>query len=84
MFYRYPQRYEVISLNVNGLKAIALVHTLGAFALVCFFIAHLYLITTGSTATSNLKAMITGFDDLPDTADLAASPKKTAEPAITH
>jgi thiosulfate reductase cytochrome b subunit len=84
MFYRYPQRYEVISLNVNGLEAIALVHTLGAFALVCFFIAHLYLITTGSTATSNLKAMITGFEDLPDTADLAASPKKTAEPAITH
>jgi thiosulfate reductase cytochrome b subunit len=66
MFYRYPQRYEVISLNVDGLKAIALAHTLGAFALVCFFIAHLYLITTGSTVTSNLKAMITGFEELPD------------------
>ena len=66
MFYRYPQRYEVISLNVGGLKAIALVHTLGAFALVCFFIAHLYLITTGSTVTSNLKAMITGFEEIPD------------------
>jgi thiosulfate reductase cytochrome b subunit len=64
MFYRYPQRYEVISLNVGGLKAIALAHTLGAFALVCFFIAHLYLITTGSTVTSNLKAMITGYEDL--------------------
>jgi thiosulfate reductase cytochrome b subunit len=69
MFYRYPQRYEVLSLNVSGLKTIALLHTLGAFTLVCFFIAHLYLITTGATATSNLKAMITGFEDLPDTAD---------------
>ena len=66
MFYRYPQRYEVTSLNVDGLKTIALVHTLGAFALVCFFIAHIYLITTGSTVTSNLKAMITGYEDLPE------------------
>ena len=34
MFYRYPQRYEVVSLNVGGLETIALVHTLGAFLLV--------------------------------------------------
>ena len=66
MFYRYPQRYEMMSLNISGLKVIALLHTLGAFVLVCFFIAHLYLITTGSTVTSNLKAMITGYEDLPD------------------
>lgn len=66
LFYRYPQRHEVISLNIGGLKTIALIHTLGAFALVCFFIAHLYLITTGSTVTSNLKAMITGYEDLPN------------------
>jgi thiosulfate reductase cytochrome b subunit len=66
MFYRYPQRYEVISLNIAGLKVVATLHTLGAFLLVCFFIAHLYLITTGTTITSNLKAMLTGYEDLPD------------------
>jgi thiosulfate reductase cytochrome b subunit len=66
MFYRYPQRYEVISLNIAGLKMVATLHTLGAFLLVCFLIAHLYLITTGHTITSNLKAMLTGFEDLPD------------------
>jgi thiosulfate reductase cytochrome b subunit len=71
MFYRYPQRYEVISLNVSGLKTIAVVHTLGAFALVCFFIAHIYLITTGATVTSNLKAMITGFETLPEQKETA-------------
>jgi thiosulfate reductase cytochrome b subunit len=65
MFYRYPQRYEVISLNLGELKGIALLHTLGAFALVCFFIAHVYLITTGTTPTSNLKAMVTGYEELP-------------------
>ncbi|RPI06839.1 MAG: cytochrome B [Ignavibacteriae bacterium] len=65
MFYRYPQRYEVLSLNINGLQTIALLHTIGAFLLVAFFIAHLYLITTGRTVTSNLKAMITGYEELP-------------------
>jgi thiosulfate reductase cytochrome b subunit len=78
MFYRYPQRYEVLSLNVSGLKSIALVHTLGAFALVCFFIAHLYLITTGATATSNLKAMITGYEDLLEAEDHGRPEPKSA------
>jgi thiosulfate reductase cytochrome b subunit len=66
MFYRYPQRYEVVALNVGGLKWIAAAHTLGAFLLVSFLITHLYLITTGQTVTSNLKAMITGYEELPD------------------
>ncbi len=65
MFYRYPQRYEVLSLDVKGLEVIAVLHTIGAFLLVSFFVAHLYLITTGNTLTSNLRAMITGFEDLP-------------------
>jgi thiosulfate reductase cytochrome b subunit len=66
MFYRYPQRYEVLSLNIDGLQVIATLHTIGAFLLVAFFIAHLYLITTGRTVTSNLKAMITGYEELQD------------------
>ena len=65
MFYRYPQRYEVVALNVSGLQPIAVVHTVGAFLLVAFLVAHLYLITTGQTVTSNLKAMITGYEELP-------------------
>jgi thiosulfate reductase cytochrome b subunit len=66
MFYRYPQRYEVLSMNIEGLRVVAVLHTIGAFLLVVFFIAHLYLITTGRTVTSNLKAMITGFEELED------------------
>jgi len=69
MFYRYPQRYEVMSLNIGGLQVVATVHTIGAFLLVSFLIAHLYLITTGSTVTSNLKAMITGYEDLSGESD---------------
>jgi len=66
MFYRYPQRYEILSLNISGLETIAILHTIGAFLLVVFFIAHLYLITTGHTITSNLKAMMTGYEEVPD------------------
>ncbi len=79
MFYRYPQRYEVLGLNVRGLGTIAVLHTAGAFLLVTFLVAHLYLMTTGHTVTSNLKAMITGYEDLeapptPTRADAPAAP----------
>lgn len=84
MFYRYPQRYEVISLNVGGLETIALVHTLGAFALVCFFIAHIYLMTTGTTVTSNLKAMITGYEELPDESGGLHQGESVPQPVTTN
>lgn len=64
MFYRYPQRHAIESLNVQSLAPIAVVHTAGAFFLVAFAIAHVYLITTGRTVTSNLKAMMTGYEDI--------------------
>jgi thiosulfate reductase cytochrome b subunit len=65
MFYRYPQKGGGIeALNLNSIEPIALLHTFGAFLLVAFVIAHVYLITTGSTVTSNLKAMITGYQEL--------------------
>lgn len=83
MFYRYPQQYEVISLNIDGLSAIAAIHTLGAFALVAFFIAHIYLTTTGATVTSNLKAMVTGYEEIPDiTREEELEVKKMVEEAI--
>ena len=34
------------------------------FCWLAFIIVHLYLITTGTTVTSNLKAMITGYEEL--------------------
>ncbi|MDD8016937.1 MAG: cytochrome b/b6 domain-containing protein [Bacteroidota bacterium] len=64
MFYRYPQKQGIGSLNIDSLEKIAVVHTVGAFFLAAFVIAHIYLITTGRTVTSNLKAMITGFEEL--------------------
>ena len=64
MFYRYPQKGGIEGLNIESIKTIALFHTAAAFVLVAFIIVHLYLITTGTSITSNLKAMITGYEEL--------------------
>ncbi|MCX6173925.1 MAG: cytochrome b/b6 domain-containing protein [Ignavibacteriales bacterium] len=64
MFYRYPQKATIEGLNIDSINVIALFHTAGAFLLMAFVIVHLYLITTGATITSNLKAMITGYEEL--------------------
>jgi thiosulfate reductase cytochrome b subunit len=64
MFYRYPQQGTIKGLNINSIDVIAIFHTAGAYLLMAFLIIHLYLITTGTTITSNLRAMITGFEEL--------------------
>ena len=64
MFYRYPQKEIIKGLNIDSIELIAFFHTAAAFLLLAFIIVHLYLITTGTTATSNLKAMITGYEEL--------------------
>jgi thiosulfate reductase cytochrome b subunit len=50
--------------NLFGIEGIALIHTAGAFMILVFLLVHLYLITTGHTPLSNLKAMLTGYEIL--------------------
>lgn len=73
IYFRYPGKHGVEALNIGSLEPIALLHTIGAYALTAFVIAHVYLITTGTSVTSNLKAMITGYEDLEDENDSHAS-----------
>lgn len=58
MYFNYPVSW----LELDSLETVALIHTLGAYLLLSFLIIHVYLITTGRTLTSNLKAMITGWE----------------------
>jgi PAS domain S-box-containing protein len=61
LYFHYPQ----FGVEVNSLKPIALVHTLGAFSLVAFVIAHVYLTTvTGVKPWSSIAAMITGWEEM--------------------
>ncbi len=62
--YYYYNDWNVIGLEKLGLEPIALIHTIGAFAFIGGMIAHIYLTTTGHTPLSNLKAMVTGWEDL--------------------
>jgi thiosulfate reductase cytochrome b subunit len=64
MFYRYPSQGEIKELGIQSLETVAFAHTIGAYILIAFVVVHLYLITTGHTLTSNLKAMITGWEEL--------------------
>lgn len=62
--YRFPQDITTKTVNVGSLEIIAVIHTLGAFVLVSFVIMHVYLISTGSTPTAHLSAMITGYEEI--------------------
>lgn len=58
LFYVYPGGPA----NTFDLEIVAYIHTLGAFMLLVFVIAHVYLTTTGETPLSSIKAMITGWE----------------------
>lgn len=45
------------------LEWIAVGHTVGAFLMLAFLISHLYLATTGHKVTSQVKTMITGWEE---------------------
>lgn len=63
-FYRYPSKYGIGAINIKTLEVIAVFHTIAAILFVVFIVTHLYLMTTGETVTSNLKAMLTGYEEL--------------------
>ncbi len=64
MFYRYPHQGSIVGIKIDSLETIAVFHTAGAFLLIAFIVVHLYLMTTGATLTSNLKAMLTGYEEI--------------------
>lgn len=51
---------------VGGLPRMAAIHALGAWLFGAFIIGHVYLTTTGHTPLANIKAMIVGWEDVPD------------------
>jgi thiosulfate reductase cytochrome b subunit len=47
-----------------NLEDVAFFHVISAFMMLLFLIVHIYLITTGHTVMSHMKAMITGWDEI--------------------
>ncbi len=48
------------------LSVLAPIHTAGAFLLLTFFIVHVYMTTTGHTVLAHIKAMIVGYEEVPE------------------
>ena len=56
------QRWPGLIAPIGGLATLAPFHTLLAWMIVAFIIAHVYLTTTGSTPLAGMKAMVMGYD----------------------
>lgn len=62
--YLFYDQWAAWGLGSLSLEWVATGHTIGAFLMLTFLIAHIYLITAGATLTSHLKAMITGWEEV--------------------
>ena len=61
LYFQYPK----FGMELESLEFVAIIHTLGAYVLMAFIIAHVYLTTiTGVKALSSIKAMITGWEEM--------------------
>lgn len=64
LLYLYYPQWSEWGLGFLSLGPVALVHTAAAFMMLLFLIVHVYVITTGHSMTSQLKAMITGYEEV--------------------
>ena len=58
------QQWPEIATMMGGLPYLAPFHTLIAWLLATFVIAHVYLTTTGSTVGADINAMVTGWENV--------------------
>jgi thiosulfate reductase cytochrome b subunit len=64
MYHKTIDKNNIIVISEFSLDSVAAAHTLGAFLLIAFLIIHVYMTTTGQTFLSNIKAMITGYEEI--------------------
>ncbi len=58
------QTWPEITASLGGLQWLAPLHSLIAWLLASFIVGHVYLTTTGPTILTDIKAMITGWEDV--------------------
>lgn len=66
MFHKHLNANDVVVISDIPLDVVAIVHTFGAFVLITFIIVHVYMTTTGHSLTANIKAMVTGYEEVED------------------
>ncbi len=70
MYYKSFDENDIVVAIGIPLEWIAVIHTIGAFLLISFIVVHVYMTTTGHSLTANIKAMITGWEELEDPEDI--------------
>jgi thiosulfate reductase cytochrome b subunit len=68
LLYLFYSDWPALGLEGMSLGMVALLHTAAAIAMLVFFIAHVYLALTGKPFYEYVKAMITGYEEIEDTA----------------
>ena len=58
------QQWPQVAAMAGGLPVLAPLHTLVAWLFASFIVAHVYLTTTGPTVLTDIKAMVTGWEDV--------------------
>ncbi len=58
------EKWPFVSQQLGGLTYLGPIHNFGAWLFLTFIVVHVYLTTTGHTVLSNIRAMITGYDDV--------------------
>jgi thiosulfate reductase cytochrome b subunit len=64
LLYLFYNSWGSVGIAGVDLQIVAVLHTVGAFLMLAFLVAHLYLITMGETLSGQLKAMITGWEEV--------------------
>jgi thiosulfate reductase cytochrome b subunit len=57
-------------LDFLSMELVAFVHMAGAFAICSFIIVHIYMITTGHTIFAHTKAIISGWEEVPESVEI--------------
>jgi thiosulfate reductase cytochrome b subunit len=71
-------------LLLNAMKVLDAIHVIVAYMFALYLIVHIYMATLGRKAFSHIKAMVVGYEEGPDEADLMASYKEgSGEPDAT-
>ncbi|MBE9538324.1 MAG: tetrathionate reductase family octaheme c-type cytochrome [Proteobacteria bacterium] len=71
LLYLFYSSWPDWGLGWMELGSVAMVHTLAAYLIALFFVAHVYLISTGHTLLTHIKAMLSGWEEIEKEKDAA-------------
>jgi len=64
LLYYFYNSWPGMGIGAWKLQTVAVLHTLGGFALLVFVIVHVYMTTTGHTPWAHIKGMLTGWEEV--------------------